>query len=131
MLCHFHPTLQQHSHQRCAIAILGLLHQQLSVIQDMSDGVAPLDDAVHDVASIILLVCAKRLDEEQGLMLTGAVSRLFSQEDVRRVDTNRLYVVVEGSHKVSSGDLQLLCPLHVHLHCRCCLRENTHTTPST
>lgn len=71
MLCNFHPTLQQHSHQRRAIAILGLLHQQLSVIQDMSDGVAPLDDAVHDVASIIFLVCAESLHEKQELILTG------------------------------------------------------------
>lgn len=30
--------------------------------------------------------------------------------------TNGLDVVVEGPHEVGSGDLQLLRPLHVHLH---------------
>lgn len=56
------PTLQQHGHQRRAVAVLGLLHQQLPVVQDVSDGVAPLDDAVHDVAGIVLLVRAESLD---------------------------------------------------------------------
>lgn len=37
----------------------------------MSDGVAPLDDAVHDVASIILLVCAECLDEKTGANVNG------------------------------------------------------------
>lgn len=56
------PTLQQHGHQRRAVAVLGLLHQQLPVVQDVSDGVAPLDDAVHDVVGVVLLVGAESLD---------------------------------------------------------------------
>lgn len=35
---------------------------------------------------------------------------------VEELVTNGLDVVVEGPHEVGSGDLQLLRPLHVHLH---------------
>lgn len=54
-------TLQEYGHQRSAVAVLGLLDKQLSVIQDVGNGVAPFDDPVHDVAGVILLVCAKSL----------------------------------------------------------------------
>lgn len=54
-------TLQQHGHQRRAVAVLGLLDQELPVVQDVGNRVAPLDDAVHDVAGIILLVRSERL----------------------------------------------------------------------
>lgn len=66
-------TFQQHCHQWCAVAVLGLLHQQLAVIQDMSDGVAPLDDAVHDVAGVVLLVGAERLQDKWEMLRPAAL----------------------------------------------------------
>ena len=47
-----------------------------------------------------------------------------TQQSVSLKKTYRFDVIVEGSHEVSSGDLQLLCPLHVHFHCRCSLEKN-------
>lgn len=54
-------TLQQHSHQRSPITVLCLLDEQLSILQDMVDGVAPFDDAVHDIAGIVFLICTECL----------------------------------------------------------------------
>lgn len=58
-------TLQQHGHQRRAVTVLGLLHQQLAVVHDVGHGVAPLDDTVHDVAGVILLVGAEGLEQRE------------------------------------------------------------------
>lgn len=67
----FFLTFQQHRHQWGAVAVLGLLHQQLAVIQDVSDGVAPLDDAVHNVAGVVLLVGAERLEDKKNPKKNG------------------------------------------------------------
>ena len=67
-------TLQQHGHKGRAVAVLGLLHQQLAVVQHRGDGVAPLDDAVHDVAGVVLLVGAERLGRGRGLISTGELT---------------------------------------------------------
>lgn len=37
---------------------------------------------------------------------------------LKTAETYWFDVIVEGSHEVISGDLQLLCPFHVHLNCR-------------
>lgn len=60
------PTLQQHRHQRSALAVLGLLHKQLPVLQHRRHRVAPSDDSVHDVAGVVLLIGTKRLDRGRG-----------------------------------------------------------------
>lgn len=39
----------------------------------MSDGVSPLDDAIHDVAGVVLLVGAKRLEDQQGMLQSAAL----------------------------------------------------------
>lgn len=54
-------TLQQHGHQRRAVAVLGLLNQQLAILEDHGHRVAPADDPVHDVAGVVLLIGAVRL----------------------------------------------------------------------
>ena len=73
--CHFFPlTFQQHRHQGCTVAVLSLLHQQLAVIQDVSDGVAPLDDAVHDVTGVVLLVGAECLEDHRAMLRPAAVA---------------------------------------------------------
>lgn len=69
----FFLTFQQHCHQWCAVAVLGLLHQQLAVIQDVSDGVAPFDDAVRDVAGVVLLVGAERLQDNWEMLWPAAL----------------------------------------------------------
>lgn len=87
----------------------------------MSDGVAPLDDAVHDVAGIVLLVGAeslrvKKKEERQKHVTLGISSKRPKIGMWKRWFTNRFDVVVEGAHEVGSGDLQLLRSLHVDLH---------------
>lgn len=50
---------------------------------------------------------------------SGRVTAFSIKNRLRCVEelvTNGLDVVVEGPHEVGSGDLQLLRPLHVHLH---------------
>lgn len=71
--CQFFLTFQQHCHQWCAVAVLGLLHQQLAVIQDVSDGITPLDDAVHDVAGVVLLVGAESLSDKWRMLEPAAL----------------------------------------------------------
>lgn len=59
-------TLQQRRHQRRAVAVLCLLNQQLAVLQDHGHRVAPADDPVHDVAGVVFLIGAVRLDRRTG-----------------------------------------------------------------
>lgn len=51
----------------------------------MSDGVAPLDDAIHDVAGVVLLVGAERLEDQRGMLRPAALrtGRLTCVEYVR------------------------------------------------
>lgn len=58
-------TFQQHRHQRRAVAVLRLLHQQLAVLEDHGHRVAPADDPVHDIAGVVLLIGAVRLDRKE------------------------------------------------------------------
>lgn len=55
-------TFEEHRHQWRAVAVLCLLHQELPVLQHRGHGVAPPDDAVHDVAGIVLLIGPEGLD---------------------------------------------------------------------
>lgn len=61
------PTFQEHWHQRRAVAVLGLLNQELPVLQHRGHGVAPPDDAVHDVAGVILLIGPEGLGGKETL----------------------------------------------------------------
>lgn len=54
-------TFQQDADQGSAVAVLGLLHQQLPIIQHPRYWVPPLNDPIHDVAGIVFLVGSKCL----------------------------------------------------------------------
>lgn len=60
-------TLQKNGHQWRSVAVLCLLDQQLSIVQHVGHRVAPFNDAVHDVAGVILLIGAKGLKETRGI----------------------------------------------------------------
>lgn len=55
------PTFKENRHQGCAVTVLCLLYQQLTVFQDGRHWVAPPDYTVHDVTGVVLLVGSKCL----------------------------------------------------------------------
>lgn len=54
-------TFQQDADQGSAVTVLGLLDQQLPIIQHPRYWVSPLNDPIHDVAGIVFLVGSKCL----------------------------------------------------------------------
>lgn len=54
-------ALQKHSYEWCPFTVLSLLHQKFSISQNVRHSVAPLYNAIHDVAGVILLICTKGL----------------------------------------------------------------------
>lgn len=61
-------TFKQHGHQRSSVAVLGLLNKQLSILQHVTHRIAPFNDAVHNVARIILLIRTKCLDQTESTL---------------------------------------------------------------
>lgn len=63
-------TFQQDADQGSAVTVLGLLDQQLPIIQHPRHWVPPLNDPIHDVAGIVLLVGSKCLQKKGNTSFT-------------------------------------------------------------